>query len=90
MYNGGIANLLYNHTGGYKMTERTEEIYCAGCEARQEATVTREPDEWPIYFHECTECGHITTESEWTTVDDDIDETVARHDKLVYEMSCLQ
>lgn len=44
-------------------------VKCPQCGQKQKAEVTRqEGDPFPIYFHECENCGYVIMESEWEEV----------------------
>lgn len=49
----------------------TETIKCPKCERVQTAQVTRRAeDPFPVYLHECEQCGYVIMESEWEEVFD--------------------
>lgn len=47
-----------------------EVIQCDNCDTIQVAMVKHYEDhEWPLYVHECENCGHIILESEWNNIE---------------------
>lgn len=50
------------------MQSHTETIQCCECGTIQEATV-EQTIIFDVYVHQCTNCQHIITESEWNKVE---------------------
>lgn len=51
----------------------TDLIQCPRCGTAQEADIEYEPcDPFPIYVHICEECEHVIMESEWDSLNVDV------------------